>query len=166
MDQKQIAAQVAILKAMVDELNGYLLRGSLYHQMLVDTPSGTQQPVMTLGALLENLEALRQQEGSMTSEQRDELSNLIAQGETVRRQQPDRWRDALRRELKALLNSWKWSLEDAERGDRRLDPNDEARRASRLDIIRRELANDSASTTDWQKLGELQSRQQRLARPR
>ena len=163
MDQRQIATQLAITKAMADELPHYLASGTLYHQMLVDTPSGTQQPVMTLGALLENIDMLRAETDSFTPEQRDLLTQIESQVNSARRRQPDQWRDALRRELKALLNSWKWALDDAERDpDRRSSGKGDIPRRSRLDLIRRELANDPSVDEDWRKLSELETRQQRL----
>ena len=46
---------------MADELTDYLMGGSLYRQMMIRTPEGMKQPKMTIGALLENLEALQWQ---------------------------------------------------------------------------------------------------------
>jgi hypothetical protein len=163
MDARQIATQLAITQAMAEELPHYLASGALYYQMLVDTPSGTQQPVMTLGALLENIDVLRAEADGLTHEQRAQLAQIEGQVSSARRRQPDHWRDALRRELKALLNSWKWALEDAERDpDRRVSGKGDVPRRSRLDLIRRELANDPASDEEWRQLADLDARQQRL----
>ena len=112
MDQS-LETTMDVTQAMADELTDYLMGGSLYRQMMIRTPEGMKQPKMTLGALLENLETLQWRRDALTDAQRAALATIEEQMDIGRNAFSDQWQALLRRELKALLDSWKWYLDDA-----------------------------------------------------
>ena len=57
MDKQHLDTTLAVTQAMADELTDYLMGDNLYRQLVVKTPSGTKQPKMTIGALLESIRA-------------------------------------------------------------------------------------------------------------
>lgn len=113
MDPIKRETTLLLAEAMAQELNDYLLGDSLYRQLIVKTPQGVKQPKMTLGALLEHLEALRWAEAEMSPEQRQRLKAVEDQVSLARAAFPEQWRAMLRREVHGLLSSWRWYLEDA-----------------------------------------------------
>ena len=102
MDQ-QIETTLAVAQAMADELTDYLMGGSLYRQMMIRTSEGMKQPKMTIGALLENLEALHWRRDALNDTQRTALAAIDERVDIGRNAFSDQWQALLRRELKALL---------------------------------------------------------------
>jgi len=131
---------------MADQLTEYLEGDALYHQLLVQTVRGTEQPVMTLGALLENVKMLRWNGASLDAGQRAQLAAVedrLSDAGRVWRQQ---WQSLLRREYKALLDTWQWYLDDAAHEERaREDYASEAQTRTRLALVAQELEGDPAS---------------------
>ncbi len=138
----QVAVRLEITQAMARELNDYLMGNTLYRRMLVDTAAGSQPVVMTLGALLENLGVLDGQASAMDETQRAQVAAIHDVVARARRTFPEAWQGLLRRELKALLDTRKWYLEDLAQGKaepNRTDP--EVQQRSRIDLVMRELAS-------------------------
>ncbi len=103
MDKQHLDTTLAITQAMADELTDYLMGDSLYRQLVVKTPSGTKQPKMTIGALLENLELLRWEKESLSTGQQATLSTIEQKVDLDRSAFAQQWQAHLRRELKGLL---------------------------------------------------------------
>jgi hypothetical protein len=167
MDQGDFASLLAITQAMADELTGYLQQGDrLYQPMHVQTPGGTEDPVLTVGALLEHITTLRSAAGKLTPEQRDALSAIEAKVAHDRRALPEQWTTMLRRELKALLDSWKWYLDDAENDRRARDRyQSEVHNRTRIDLVMRTLAEDASVTEQQARLADLDARLRAMWQP-
>ena len=158
MDQ-QLETTLVVAQAMAEELADYLMADSLYRQMIIKTPEGTKQPKMTIGALLENLETLQWQRDNLNAQQRAALDTIAERVDIDRNAFNDPWRALLRRELKALLDSWKWYLDDAARdGEARENYANEARIRTRIDLVMRALAGDSQVVAERKELGTLDAR--------
>jgi hypothetical protein len=167
MDQGDFASLLAITQAMADELTTYLQQGDrLYQPMHVQTPGGTEDPVLTVGALLENLGTLRSAAGRLTQEQRDALFAIENKVAHDRRALPAQWRAMLERELKALLDSWKWYLDDAEADQRSRDRyKSEVHNRTRIDLVMRTLAEDEPVTEQQTRLAGLDARLRAMWKP-
>ncbi len=155
-----IPNRLAVSQAMADALNDYLLGNDLYRQMLVDTPSGLEPVVMTLGALLEDVAFLGSSEAAMDETQRARLAAIRESVARARRSLPEQWQDRLHRELKALLDSRKWYLDDLEQRGRQPDRRDpEAGQRARIDLIMGELAGTTGLDQERHRLAELDARE-------
>ena len=160
MRGEQMTTRLAVTQAMADELNDYLMGNDLYRQMLVETPAGSEQVVMTLGALLENLALLGNSEPALSDAQRAQLAAIRDAVARARRTLPDQWQALLHRELKALLDSRKWYLDDLEQ--RRAEPDQrgpEAQQRARIDLILRELGGAAGLEEERRRLAELDARE-------
>ncbi len=159
MDQQQLETTLAITQAMADELTDYLLGDALYRQLVVKTPAGVMQPKMTIGALLENVQTLGWERAELTATQRNQLAAIEERIAVARGAFAVRWGALLRRELKALLDSWKWYVDDAGRSaDARENYGREAHIRTRIDIVQAELAGDPLTAQQRRELGELDAR--------
>ena len=145
MRGEQITTRLAVTQAMADALNDYLVGNDLYQQMLVDTPTGSEPVVMTLGALLDNIALLGNSEPSLSDAQRAQLTTIRDAVARARRTFPDKWQALLHRELKALLDSRKWYLDDLEQ-------------RGRIDLVLREL-EDAGSADERRRLADLDARE-------
>ena len=156
----QMSTRLAVTKAMAEALNDYLMGNELYGRMLVETPNGPEPVVMTLGALLENVAILDGYEPAMNDEQRAQLAANHEAVARARRTFPEAWQSRLHRELKALLDSRKWYVDDLEQ--RRAEPDrhgPEAQQRSRIDLILRELGNAAGLEEERRRLAELDARE-------
>lgn len=159
MDQQQIETTLAITQAMADELTDYLMGDALYRQLMVKTPSGVKQPKMTLGALLENVQTLAWVRERLSAAQRQQLAATEERIDIARGAFAAQWHALLRRELKALLDSWRWYLDDAGRSpEARESYGQEAHIRSRIDLVQAELAGDPLAADQRRELGELDAR--------
>lgn len=159
MDQQQIETTLAVAQAMADELTDYLMGDNLYRQLIVKTPAGVRQPKMTIGALLENVQGLKWEQERLGVEQRRQLQAIEDRIAIDRGAFAAQWRTMLRRELKALLDSWRWYLDDASRDpDARENYSREAHTRSRIDLVQAALAKDPLSTEYRRELSELDTR--------
>lgn len=157
MDQQQIETTLVITQAMADELTDYLMGDNLYRQLVVKTPGGVKQPKMTLGALLENVQALGWER--LTAAQQRQLAGIEERIAIDRGAFARQWDGLLRRELKALLDSWRWYLDDAARDpDARDNYAREAQIRTRIDLVQAELAGDPQTAEQRRDLGELDAR--------
>ena len=131
-----------ITQAMADELTDYLMGDKLYRQVMVQTPDGFKQPKMTIGALLENLQDLAWQRDALNDGQQAALDGIVEQVNIGRNAFSDSWEALLRRELKALLDSWRWYLDDVSRDEAaRENYARESRVRTRIDLVQRALAD-------------------------
>ncbi len=159
MDQQQIETTLAITQAMADELTDYLMGDTLYRQLMVKTPAGLKQPKMTIGALLENVQALGWERAHLTAAQSAQLAAIEERIAAARGAFAAPWGTLLRRELKALLDSWKWYLDDAGRdADARERYGQEVHIRTRIDVVQAELAGDPLAAEQRRELGELDVR--------
>jgi hypothetical protein len=160
MSADPLAVRLAITKAMADELNDYLMGNTLYRRMLVDTPAGSEPVVMTLGALLENLGVLEGYERSMDEVQRGQLASIRDAIARARRTFPEAWQALLRRELKALLDSRKWYLDDLAQGKAEPEPKGpEVQQRARIDLILRELGTGGSVDEERRRLSDMDARE-------
>lgn len=159
MDQQQIETTLAVTQAMADELADYLMGDNLYRQLIVKTPGGVKQPKMTVGALLENVQSLEWEQEQLSPEQRRQLQAIQDRVAIDRGAFAAQWRTMLRRELKALLDSWRWYLDDASRDpDARETYGHEAHIRTRIDLVLAALGKDLLSSEQRRELGELDTR--------
>ncbi len=166
MESTDMASRLAVTQAMAEELADYLRRGdNLYQPMHVQTPGGTEDPVLTVGALLDNIAALRSAAG-LTAEQQDALSAIEAKVDHDRRALREQWDALLSRELKALLDSWKWYLDDAETDQRARDRyRSEVHARTRLDLVLRALGEDQSVAEQQKRLAGLDARLRAMWKP-
>jgi len=158
MDQ-QIDTTLAITQAMADELTDYLMGDNLYRQLVVKTPGGVRQPKMTIGALLENVQDLDWERERLSAQQREQVDDIKDRIAVDSGAFAARWRTLLRRELKALLDSWRWYLEDISRDpDARETYGREAHTRTRIDLVQAELAGDPLAVEQRRELGDLDAR--------
>lgn len=159
MDKQHLETMLAITQAMAGELTDYVMGDSLYRQLVVKTPSGTKQPKMTLGALLEALELLSSEKMTLSAAQQTTLSAIEQQVDISRAAFAEQWQAHLRRELKGLLDSWKWYLDEAgANADARENYASEAHIRTRIDVVLRALAVDPGSADSRSQLRNLDAR--------
>lgn len=164
--EQQIETTLAVAQAMADELTDYLMGDKLYRQVMVKTPDGFKQPKMTIGALLENLQTLERQRAALSDSQQAALAGIAEQVAIGRRAFSDAWESLLRRELKALLDSWKWYLDDVAQDEAaRENYANESRLRTRIELVQRALANDAQVAAERQELGELDARLKGMMQP-
>jgi len=163
MDAKQLGTLLVVTEAMAGELTDYLMDTDLYRQMIVKTPSGTKQPKMTLGSLLENVETLHFYQDTLTEDQRARLAAVDGIIDLNRKSFSRQWEDLLRRELKANVDSYKWYLEDMARREEALeDYGSEAHVRTRIEVIQRELAGNTAAAEERRELEKLDAQLRRM----
>jgi hypothetical protein len=132
---------------------------ALYRQLIVKTPGGVKQPKMTLGALLENVQALGWERDHLNAQERQQLADVEERIAIARGAFAAQWGALLRRELKALLDSWRWYLDDAGReADARERYGQEAHIRTRIDLVQAELAGDPLASEQRRELGNLDAR--------
>ncbi|MEI2688813.1 MAG: hypothetical protein V9H69_03525 [Anaerolineae bacterium] len=159
MDQQQIETTLAVAQAMADELTDYLMGDSLYRQLMVKTSTGVRQPKMTIGALLESVQLLDWEQDQLDGQQRQQLAAMKERIAIARGAFAAQWGALLRRELKALLDSWRWYLDDAGRdAEARERYSQEAHIRTRIDMVQAELASDPQAAEQRRELGNLDAR--------
>jgi hypothetical protein len=159
-----LSVELAIARAMANELESYLLSNQLFRQLVVRTPLGDLQPKMTLGAFSEHLRALRRREASLVTEQRATLDEIGKTWETMRRRYAERYADLLRQELRSQLDSWTWFLEDCLKrpGRCRDDYPTEARIRARIALLLEELGSSADIRSELARLASLDERLRRI----
>jgi hypothetical protein len=159
MDRQQIETTLTITQEMAGELTDYLMGDNLYRQLMVKTPGGVKQPKMTIGALLENVQALGWERERLDVEQQRQLAAIEERIAIARGAFAAQWGALLRRELKALLDSWRWYLDDAAReADARERYGQEAHIRTRIDLVQAELAGDPLAAEQRRDLSDLDAR--------
>ena len=156
MDQQQTETTLAITQAMADEITDYLMGDNLYRQLIVKTPGGVRQPKMTISALLENMETLEWERERLTAQQQAQLAAIAERISIARGAFAAQWNALLRRELKTLLDSWRWYLQDAGQDpDAREDYGNSAHTRTRIDLVQAELAGDPLAAEQRRELSAL-----------
>jgi hypothetical protein len=159
MDRQQIETTLVITQAMADELTDYLMGDNLYRQLIVKTPGGVKQPKMTIGALLENVQALGWEREHLSAQERQQLAAVEERIAIARGAFAAQWGALLRRELKALLDSWRWYLDDVGReADARERYGQEAHIRTRIELVQAGLAGDPLAAEQRRELGDLDAR--------
>jgi ElaB/YqjD/DUF883 family membrane-anchored ribosome-binding protein len=105
------------IKAMIAELQDYLLDDRLFKTVTVSSPSGDQLIKMTIGGLLERMEALQAQEANGDVD--DLRAEARAALDRARQSLPERYYEKLGREAKSYTDSWNWFLQNCWEGERR-----------------------------------------------
>lgn len=111
----KLATELMVAKAMAAELPDYLLGDRLFRQIVVKTPTGTQQPKMTLGNLLGRDRLLRHFAADLDASQEQELAVVSATIEDNRRIYRAQWVGYIQKELKSYLDSWRWYIDECMR---------------------------------------------------
>lgn len=109
-----IAYDLRVMEAMVDELEPYLKSDALYWRLSPSVPINPPAPMLTLGGYLLRAHRLTRQSESLDPDQQKRLEAI----HEVYREKIDEWAAhaarRLERELGARLNSWQWFVEDCE----------------------------------------------------
>lgn len=156
---------LAITQAMADELVDYLMGDSLYRQLMVKTPDGVKQPKMTLGALLENMQQLGWQRDQLSAAQRQQLAAIEERTAVAKASFAEAWDSLLRRELKALLDSWKWYLDDVHENEAARDNYaSESHTRTRIELVQAALAGEHSTASNRDEQDELDKLDAQLRR--
>ena len=142
-DSPQVTLELA--KAMVDVFEDYLLKDTLYQQLIVKTAAGDRMLKMSVGTLLEALQDLTYAEeaGQLTSDQSQQLQELKSTVRLLAARHGQAYRAKLVRELKSQLDSWQWFLQDCqeERARCRDEYPFEVRIRNRIALLMSELGD-------------------------
>ena len=114
LDNAHALHDLAVVEAMVAELEPYLKSDILYWQLSPSPPISPPAPLLTLGGILLRAHRLTGQQQALDTAQQTRLAAAKA---TLDRA-TDEWSahigQRLERELKARLDSWQWFVEDCE----------------------------------------------------
>ena len=138
------AVDLAILQAMVDELEPYLIDDELYRTVIMRSPTGNRKLTMTGASLLSVLFRLEGEREQLAPEQQAQLDSIAAQAEATIVSLRTRFNDRLIREMKARLGGLNWYLDDciADRGRCRANYPFEIRNRQRIEEIVKEVGDD------------------------
>jgi hypothetical protein len=113
--EQLIARDIALCRAMTDELEDYLKSDVLFWEPNRNRPGGELLPKLTPGGFLLALRHLRTLQGRLRIEQIDALERA----EQTLAKQKSQWRlrygPKLARDLRSRLDTWDWYLEDLEK---------------------------------------------------
>lgn len=129
---------------MASELSDYLIGDRLFRQIVVDTPAGLRQPKMTLGGLVERMQALAS-DPQLGPGDRRRLHAVQEAWETARRRYPEQVTEKLQREMKSYLHNWQYYLDQRAQNPEKWK-NDyayEARNKRRVQLVVRLLGADA-----------------------
>jgi hypothetical protein len=138
------ATDLAVLEAMVAELEDYIVKDELYRTVRVVTPGGAQMVQMSGGDLLTRIFRLTGERDRLTPDQQVRFDAVRAQAERVIYGLRTRFHERLNREVKARLDALNWFLDDCA-GDPprcRSEYPFEIRNRQRVDSIVNELGSD------------------------
>ena len=117
---ESIEARLAILGRMVERLDDYLDDDQLYKTITVYPPEGERLVKLTIGAMLEHFDALRDRD-DLTSAQRERFVELERTVGRLKEQRDEAYYSKLAQELKSYTDSWRWFLQTCEDGDRQCE---------------------------------------------
>lgn len=104
--------ELAVVKAMVDELEQYLKSDLLYWQLSPAARIQPAPPMLTIGGYLFRAHRLREAADILSSVRRDDLLQVEQRFASITTE----WRAAaesrVNREISARMNSWQWFVED------------------------------------------------------
>ncbi len=138
------AVDLAIVQAMVDELEEYIIKDDLYRTVFARTPRGDEKLTMTGGDLLTRLHRLQGDRESLSPEQQAALDVVQSQADSVIYSLNTRFNQRLARELKARLDSLQWFLDECAEDRRRCRTNYpfEIRNRQRIEEILKRIGDD------------------------
>jgi hypothetical protein len=138
------ATDLAVLEALADELEEYIVKDELYRTVRVHTPGGDQMVQMSGGDLLTRLFRLSGERSKLTPDQQVRFDRIRVQAEKTIYSLRTRFHERLNREVKARLDALSWFLDecanDPARG--RGEYPFEIRNRQRIDAIVAELGSD------------------------
>lgn len=123
------AESLGLLRAMLGDLEPYLLSNEIYWPLRPAGPHATPYPNLTLGALLAVLHRLRAEQEALTPAQRAEYDRLTLAAEALRSRWAANFDRKAERELRARLDAWAHTLRDFEE-----HPDDRANYASAVNV--------------------------------
>lgn len=139
---------LAVVEAMVQHLEDYIIREDLYQTVFAATPRGDQSLQMTGGDLLTRLYRLQHLQDELSTEQSVRVETLRSTAEATFKSLRTRFHDRLKVELKSRLNSISWFLDecagDAQR--RRVEYPFEIRNRQRIEEILKRIGDDLDET--------------------
>ncbi len=106
------AEDLAIVQAMAEELKNYLLRGDVYHMLVVPRPGGEERLEMSLGDLFSRLHRLEVQADQLSPEERQRLEEVRQSIQETLRIMDSQALALAEREIKTRLNSLRWFLDE------------------------------------------------------
>jgi len=135
---------LAILQAMTDELEEYLVNDELYRTVIMRTPTGDRKLTMTGASLLSVLRRLQGERYDLSLEQQERLDAVAAQVEEITGSLKTRFHARLLREMKARLGGLTWYLDDCSDDRQRCRANYpfEIRNRQRIEEIVKEVGDD------------------------
>lgn len=131
-------ANLLQLEAMAESFDAYLDQASPYRDVAVQDPGdGARVMTMSIGLVLDLIEALERGEDELQPGERDRLAGARRTIRALRHGRPKDYERLLLRELKSQLDAWRWYLEDCERGARgcREAYGSESRKRTRIEQL-------------------------------
>ncbi|HBY92575.1 MAG: hypothetical protein M5U01_43500 [Ardenticatenaceae bacterium] len=158
MDGHSADYDLAVLSSMVNHLQDYLEGDRLFKTITVHTPEGERLLKMTIGGILQRLEALHEE--PLDPEQADELAELEREFERTRDRNRDLYYKKLGRELKSYMDSWRWFLQNCWDGDHKCiaDYPQEVATRLRIESLLEEGSGQPALQEGRQRVHELDER--------
>lgn len=145
---EQIARELTLLEALVDEFEAYIIDGKVYRTVLITTERGNRRVDMSGGDLLARVDALQTLRMNLTREQVTQLDGIVTQLESTKAALKTRLHELLQRELQSRLRTDAWFEEDRDvEEDEDAEQKEEETPAEqknylRIAAIRRELGTD------------------------
>jgi len=138
-NRQWVADDLALMEAMANELEAYIIDGDVYRTLLVAAGSGNRKLMMSGGDLLARLKRLQDQKGALTADQQSRLAKVTSSVDSTIYSLRTRFHDILRRELKARRDQLNWNEElRRERDDDQADPA-EIQNRHHIEAIQAEL---------------------------
>jgi hypothetical protein len=117
MTNQDLGHNLALLGAMVDQLASFLAGDDLTRKIVVEIGGHAVNTTMSLGIMVDLVEALDRAAAGMLPSERQQLDGLVSRLEAVRATHARAYADKLGREVKSHLDAWEWFLDGCERGD-------------------------------------------------
>ncbi|MEZ4728189.1 MAG: hypothetical protein R3E79_13740 [Caldilineaceae bacterium] len=134
-----VADDLALVEAMANELEAYIIDGHVYRTLLVATANGNRKITMSGGDILARLKRLQEQKGALAADQQSRLTKVKSSVDSTIYSLRTRFHDILRRELKARRDQLNWNEElRRERDDEQADPA-EIQNRHHIEAIQAEL---------------------------
>lgn len=132
---------LAIVTAMVEELEEYIIKDDLYRTLIVRTATGEVRLQMTGGDLLTRLHRLGHERERLSADQQQQFDTVSQSAERIIYSLKSRFHSRLQREMKARLDTLRWFLDEraSERGQARANYPYEIRNRQRVEEIVKRL---------------------------
>ena len=138
------SVDLAIVLAMVEELEEYIVKEDLFRTVILRTPRGEVRIQMTGGDLLTRLHRLAVDKHRLSPEQQAQAAHAAQEADRIIYSLKSRFNQRLQREMKSRLDSLRWFLDDvADDSDRaRTNYPYEIRNRQRVEEIITRLGGD------------------------